>query len=379
MAFRPVEEFPTEASLGLLDSIKLFSIPGWVKLAIVLILIFLGAINTTVFAFGLIFREREDFVKDSIELLSVLLPIFIITLVIWKADIGVEALRRNTEDFLTVLIPSVLKLIPEPDASFIEDRKVGLSHRQTGVRVLTNIHKGECCADILILVPNNKSFVEMLIRLEANVKKVNFCLCFDKERLEDKYHRAMGGGDQNAHEMEPAPRIPISRWLLGRFKHTAAGAGNVGAELLEHEAHGNSSPHSLGALTWHFNPHLRSRRQGESELLCLVASCHVPSDFLWDPSERLFFAQDLLFFLRSFIDEGEDLFNHIPADSVDTHISNLRGLTSTISSGTRASMRRISGKELLYIAGGIALGFVLGSAATEVWAMRAALASFLPN
>ena len=310
--YSPVEEALAEVDLELLQGIKLFSIPLWVKAAIIALLAVLGLINTAVFFVGITNEHREGWVKASVELLSVVLPIFILALVLWKSEAGVESLRRKTEEFFLSLLPSVLVRIVEADAVFFEAKKDHqLEDLHTAARVLVNLQKSDCYSDVVVLAPDSLGYVEVAIRLEINVKKVNFNLCLDEQLVRERF------AEQSPHAVtiDHENMADVADWLTKRFRHTMGGAGLQGTR--EH------AERKQPAGAYQFNPTLLRRTVGGRTALCIVASCSVAPDFLYDPSERLYFAQDLMFFLRSFLTEGRDLFRTIPKDGVGQAIADL--------------------------------------------------------
>jgi hypothetical protein len=110
--------------MDFLQDLKIFSVPRWTKLTVVALLGGLGMINAIVFILGMSgIPGRDEWIKSSIDLLGVLLPIFVIALIAWQANTGVHALRRVTEDFFLDLLPDVLSRTVEVDGGFYEANK----------------------------------------------------------------------------------------------------------------------------------------------------------------------------------------------------------------------------------------------------------------
>jgi hypothetical protein len=293
--------------MELLQGIKLFSVPLWVKILILILLGVLGLVNTTLFFTGLLYQNHESWVKSSIDLLGVVLPIFIIMLVIWKSETGVDSLRRKTEDFLMDLLPSALGKIVEVNAPFFEvgaDRE--LADHPTKARIFINLLKNDCYSDFVILAPDPVGFVEIVIRLEINVKKVNFNLCLDEALAGERFAEEHPGFASNSADNT----ADVAKWVFSRFRHTLAGAG------MQEGAHVQTAEPAPGR--YDFNQNVLRRAIGDRTVLCFVASCSVAPDFLYNPGERLFFAQDLMFFLRSFLTEGRDMFRTVLPRDVDS-------------------------------------------------------------
>lgn len=61
-------------------------------------------------------------------------------------------------------------------------------------------------------------------------------------------------------------------------------------------------------LKYSFNPKLLDRIVQDRPCVALVATATTSPDLLWNPAERLFFAQDLMFMIRAFWLERPDMF-----------------------------------------------------------------------
>lgn len=311
--------------MELLQTIKLFSIPLWVKVIIAILLVLLGTVNTIIFAYGVIDADREDLVKSSIELLSVLLPMFILALLLWKSSAGVDGLKRKTEEFFLTLLPDSLSRIHEIDSRFIEaTSSAALSKRKLNPHVYTNLRKGECYADVITFIPDgDRKFIELAIRLEINVRRVNLGIYLARDVLDRLYWNAHPNEAQSNMDEGPDLRS-ISRWVFTLFGHTMGAhhkSRNVDLSEQASDKIGvgdDRSDERTGPLVYSFNSTLLCKTIRGRRYYQLVASTAVQSDFLWDPSERLFFAQDILFFLRGFVAENATCFRRL--DEAELHL-----------------------------------------------------------
>ncbi len=99
-----------------------------------------------------------------------------------------------------------------------------------------------------------------------------------------------------------------------------AGSNTIaGAESAVEVVSGGEKQGDRGSERYIFNERLLERSLHEWDYWVLVALRPLSSDFLWNPSERLFFAQDLMFMLRAFVAEQPQLFAVVDAST------NLRG------------------------------------------------------
>jgi hypothetical protein len=312
--------------LEFLQSLRVFAIPTWVKVLILLVVGFLGLLNTMLFFYDVVYWHNEFIINSTVELLSVDLPFFVIAILIWKSETGIKLLRARTDVVFREIIPNILTHVLDEDGPMTEFH-VGLKkrHIRPPARILIGHVEGDCYSNFAILAPENKPPLVMIFRLEINVRKVNFNLCFPKTRVDELYKR-----DKFAASVSPEEHSslrenlqPIGDWLLNQLKHSTGGAKHY---EVSKEKDGETS---YKRVSYEFNPHLFLRRIGLDTFYCLVASVSIPEDFLVSSQEKLFFAQDLMFFLRACVSEAPNLFA-FPHDAIEcifyqsnsTHLQN---------------------------------------------------------
>jgi hypothetical protein len=320
--------------MDFLQDLKLFSVPPWVKATIVLVLAALGLINTGLFAYGIWNNKHHDgWVKAATDLLGVLLPIFLIALVAWQANTGVRSLRRITEDFFLVILPDVLARTPEIDGPFFEAHKgQHLAEHPSTARILTNLRRGDCDADLLLFLPHGEKFSEILIRIELNIHKINLNLCFDRALFRER-HRAETGREASDDPATHGSDKLAAKWLRDVFEHTLGGAlHHVDEAERQPPPDGHRAPrnHQTQRLDYRINQVMIDRVVAGRPVVCLVAAIDLAGDFLWDASERLHFAQDLMFFLRSCLRERPDLFRIFTTEQMMAEIDRLRAPAASL-------------------------------------------------
>lgn len=301
--------------MEILQSIKILSVPRWVKAFIFILLFTVGIINTIVFFFGIFEWNGDELIKVSIELLGVILPIIIVALLVSHSSTGVDALRRKTEEFFLSVLPETLSGIHEIRSKFYQaSSSVELKERTRNPYIFTNLQKGECYADVITYLPHgNDHHLKLMIRLEINVRKINFNLILDKNIITSQYSLSHNNSSPSIDD--------ISDFVINKFHHTTGGHKQkiVDEETEDYENEGENKE-TTSRLVYKINDTLLERVYGQDPYLCLVATCYVSSEFLWDPSEQLFFSQDLLFFLRSFTQECPACFSLIPNAHLDDEI-----------------------------------------------------------
>lgn len=319
--------------MDILQNLKILSIPGWLKVLLILLLTVLGAVNAALFVLGVLDHSREGWVKASIELMSVVLPIFLIGLIAWGSNTGTAALQARTAEVFLHLLPDALSRVGDFPAPFRRAAVAGarrawwspaetprLPPRAPGerTRVLVNLRRDECHADIILLMPGGPAggaWKELVIRIELNVRKVNLNLCFDAARVRERLGMAE---DASPAELAAALRAQLGHAVRGAAQGSQQAAGEAGpAET----GHADGAPRAR--LSYAFNDRALVRQLGERPMVCLVASAWLADEFLWDAGERLFFAQDLVFFLRAVAREAGDLLRDIPEAAVDAEEARL--------------------------------------------------------
>ncbi len=264
--------------MDLFGPFRLLPIPTWVR-ALTVVLLLLGAsLSLLLIGRGLWDRtDASDWIAAGAGLLGVVLPLLIIAGIVWSAHSTVGSLQREARRYLTDTLPQFLRLIPEPDLNDAKRFPKQPARLDSEVADIKPIYiEGDFQCDYLIDIkhdPTTGGRAQILFRLELNVFRVNFILFVPPEHFE------------------------VAE-LMEHFPHTINGAQTV---LQANEKEGQSN--------YIFNQSIGHRhRVYGKDYVTLVAYRKLPDNFLWNAAEKLFFAQDLVIMLRSFLYESKGLF-----------------------------------------------------------------------
>ncbi|NIZ00340.1 hypothetical protein [Thalassospira lucentensis] len=287
--------------MEILQNIRIIAIPSWVKIIIYILLTVLFVFNIYIGASGVFEHGMKDWAEAATNLMGVLLPIIIISILFSFSHSGIDALKEKTESLLASTLPEYLSRIAEENGEFYDPRTTSIpkDKKQRHSLVTTNLHKNRCYCDYKIKAPDlcqhgNDScdithFKEIVVRVELNVRKVNFNLFLEKDNIEK--NSVMKHGDKENV-------LGKSSKIFELFHHSSSGSSG-----LSQENTGNDY------ITYRFNNTILERHIGGKLYYCIVATANLKPDFLWDPSEKLYFCQDMMFMVRSFYSENPNLFS----------------------------------------------------------------------
>jgi hypothetical protein len=260
-----------------------------------LVLLLLGLVNAALFSIGVIQTGRHEWVKASLELMSVILPFLFLAVALFFSSSIAAQTHRKTLEFLLVHAPTAFESLREADEQFRPSRKrVTSADLITGksTTVLVRHSPGSFCADYKLSIPpssarNSPHTQTLLLRLEINVHRLTFCLAIEAQRIP-----LADGLDDQAY----------LHWFLSTFESTLSGAKHA-AQL------GSDAPEEIHDTYagYNFNRSSVASIDGRPFRL-FVASRDLANDFLWDASERIYILQDMIFMLRAFLNESSELF-----------------------------------------------------------------------
>ncbi|MDR2837513.1 MAG: hypothetical protein LBV49_02935 [Azonexus sp.] len=231
--------------MDLLQIIKLVSIPGWVKYLSLAIIS--ACIALAVYAiFGGAHLAEGSVLQAGMGLLGILLPLAIAIIFLSFYEAGVSPLKKATEKILMELIPGTLSHIQAADG-------------KEGRAQVAPMYIPEHRCRYLIKLPDDKL---MRLEVELNVKKVSIIFYFCPDM-------PLG--------------LPDIRKNMG---HTLDGA--------------EKEKYEINAVLFH-------KAWDGVDYHCLALYKMLPSDFLWNSAEKLYFAQDLQVMLNSALREAGDL------------------------------------------------------------------------
>lgn len=240
-----------KTSSDLIRWLKLVALPAWARLALAMIMLLILFSALGLLGWGLYFRDKDS-VSSAVTMLTVGIPVGLIVVALVFGDGGAKKLKSLTERVLRDEIPgAILENLSPKDQG----------ERYTQAQVTSKIRG--CIADYTLKVSDahlrkgTPGERRLDFKLELNVKKVNFVVWL------------------------PKSVNPSGTWseLLTRYKSCFFGAQKEGylqnQELLEGE---------------------------RADHVGIVFIKSLGDDFLLNPAERLYFAQDFAFFIRGLLD-----------------------------------------------------------------------------
>lgn len=236
-----------QTSNELVRWLKMLSLPRWAKAVIAIPMVF--ALVGAIFLLGwAVWQGKFELVTPAISILTIGLPIGLIVVAMVFGDGGATKLSEITNQVLSQEVPAAI----ETNLQFAA---------QDGHFVFVNLVKEVkgCIAEYSINTEGQTSdhqtarSFELRIKLELNVKKVNFVIWLS-----------------GTHEDNLASQQRYSSCFFGAQKE--------GYILNESPIHGE-----------------------KKGMVGLVFIKHLQDDFLINASERLYFAQDLAFFVRGLV------------------------------------------------------------------------------
>jgi len=226
--------------------IKLLALPKWAKLCVILALTLMLSSATFLIVRGIIDLDKDTTIA-GVGLLTFGLPLALITIATFFEDGGTTRLTELTRKLLEQELPKALDQYLHARPLNTRDFKPAITHQVRG-----------CVGDYKVHVSSTEDGKPILhFLVELNVHKVNIVVLLpDKPNLNDS---------------------------KDYFKESI---------LLESCLHGATNE------GYQLNPKPEERENNVG----LVLTKTFSEDFLLNPLQRLYFAQDLSFFIRGMID-----------------------------------------------------------------------------
>lgn len=233
-------------SNDLIRWLKLLALPRWAKVALAIIMLFTLANALGLLVNGMLSRDK-DAIAAGITMMTVGLPVGLMVVALVFGDGGLRRLKSLTHSVLNEDIPTALhenfNARPFEPAGWIPR----LHTRTNG-----------CCADYHVLPPGAETKTAILhFIVELNVNKVNLVLLL--------------------------PHAPDLEHATAYFKRSSSLQSCLEGAQREGYALSDTPEHRSG-------------------MTGLVLTRTLHEDFLLDPARRLYFAQDLAFFIRGMIE-----------------------------------------------------------------------------
>lgn len=234
-----------EASNELVRWLQLLVLPLWARAGLMIIMGLIVAGGLALLTFGIFLRKQED-IAAAITMLTVALPVMLVVVALVFGQNGEKRLTANTVALLDNEIPQALQ--------------ANLSSAQTSV-VLTKCLLG-CRADysLSFIGVGSSTSVKIDFSVELNVRKVNLAFWLNDYTFPDK--------------------ISIETPSMKPFRHVISGAVAEGYRMNDTPASYFGSGKGHGILFFR----------------------ELDPDFLIKPAARLYFCQDLSFFVRGVIE-----------------------------------------------------------------------------
>ncbi len=174
-----------------LNNLKILSLPKWVILFLGFLIFSLPLFSLYMFYLGIENSTAEEITSASIALMGSVFPVLLVSIVLFFSNSGIKSLRNKTDAILSKYIPNSLSFVPDNLQSitdFSQETADIASNHVKGIFYsdykISFVDDDVCTSDI-------KRNVEIIIRIEINVKRVNFNLHIPKHKIEAfaKLHR----------------------------------------------------------------------------------------------------------------------------------------------------------------------------------------------
>lgn len=251
---------------GFLQQVRQLSIPVWARLLALLLglatfLIGIGLLWLGAAASGSVNGTLMD--TGTKVITTAFVPVLVLVYLVFS-ETGVKALKRKTSELLARTVPEALETSPCDGSSLFP------SGTQMNGKLLCEHQSGNPTAQYKLMLSQGSQSATLRFSIDLNVSKVNIVLFLP-----------LRGADSS-----PDPN------LMNRFKGTMEGAVHEG---------------------YSFDGNIGSIQDNGQRYATVCARRRLPPDFLWDPGAKLYFAQDLRFFMYSVVTEAWDLFCDDPS------------------------------------------------------------------
>jgi hypothetical protein len=263
-------------ALDNIAGVKSISVPTWLKLLIFgivvtvliadLALVWTAATNPT----------HKDWFSVAVQLLGSLVPMLLVILLLAFATRGPEAIYRKTAYLLLRVIPATIanSLTWSPDFEALEKAQRKRT-RGTDIRIEVAHRPGDFCCIYRISFPQLYSDPPttrlVFLVVELKVRQANMHLCVPSEAFASFCEKS---GLKGFDAFKQA------------FDSTLHGAEQAGCNV------------NQAVFQWPYSQDMR--------LTVVVVYRKLSDDFFTDPSEQLFWVQDMVTMLKGFVEEGLD-------------------------------------------------------------------------
>lgn len=232
-------------SSDLIRWLKMLALPTWAKLGLALIMLLALSNALGLLVDGMLHKDKES-IAAAVSILTVGLPVGLIVVALVFGDGGARKLRQMTQQVLDKEVPQAIRENLGHGSNFSDSQLSFTSH-------------GYICDYELAAKPSSGRTTTLRFRLELNVRKVN-----------------------------------VVFWVpTGEQRQDARGL---------FESHSSLHACLLGAERegYVLNPVAHSEHGSAVSRVVFIKVLH--EDFLLEPGQRLYFAQDFSFFVRGMLE-----------------------------------------------------------------------------
>jgi hypothetical protein len=261
-------------ALGDIGGIKSISVPTWLKLLIFVIVVGILIADLMVVWVAVTIPARKDWFSVAVQLIGSLVPILLVILLFAFSSRGPEAIIRKTSHILLHLIPNTIStsLVWSPEFEAIEKAQWNRM-RKRNTRIEVAYRPGDFGCVYRISFPDIYSTTTkmraLFLIVELKVRQANMHLCVPRE-IFDEFCQQTNGSGYDAFKKA--------------FDSTLSGAEKAGCKI--------------NPAIYQF-PYSRDTFQ-----TAVVVYRELSTDFFTDPSEQLFWIQDMVTMLKGFVEEG---------------------------------------------------------------------------
>jgi len=263
-------------ALDNIAGIKSISVPTWLKLLIFGIVVTVLIADLTLVWSAATNPKHKDWFSVAVQLLGSLVPMLLVILLLAFATRGPEAIYRKTSYLLLHVIPTTIanSLTWSPDFEALEKAQQKRT-KGTGMRIEVAHRPGDFCCIYRISFPqlysNPPSTRLVFLVVELKVRQANMHLCVPAQAFASFCEKT---GLKGFDAFKKA------------FDSTLHGAEQAGCNV------------NQAVFQWPYSQDMR--------LTVVVVYRKLSDDFFTDPSEQLFWVQDMVTMLKGFVEEGLD-------------------------------------------------------------------------
>lgn len=269
--------------------LQMMRVPGWARITIYLGFVCLMTACGFLGWQAVRAQAPDSWLTAAVALFAAIFPLMVIILVATTIHAGVKSIREETDRFLDDVLPATMTRLPEQKALFRPwDERSGPRERERHAKVEISHCRGDCFADYRISYVEDGSPLVFTMRVEMNIRRLNFNLYLPQELI-------------RRVETRDDPETLATETIRRRFFPHTLQASSV-------DCSSNREDGEAGVGAYVFHERVLMRVLDGRPWYVLVGSCRLPRDVLWNPAETLFVAQDLMFMVRAMVNEGAELF-----------------------------------------------------------------------